>query len=159
VLDACVFMEAANRYYAFDIAPAFWEHLILHASAGRLCSIDRVRDELLKQKDRLAEWANTEFLECFERTDRKDVVQEYSEVIEWVNQHSRYTSAAKEDFAKTADGWLIAFAKAEDCIVVTQEKPEPESKKKVKIPDVCDHFRVPWIDTFEMLRRLRIKFG
>jgi len=152
-------MEAANRYYAFDIAPAFWEHLILHASAGRLCSIDRVRDELLEQKDRLAQWARTEFREWFERTDREDVVREYREVMEWVNQHPRYTSAAKAVFAEEEDGWLIAFARAEGCIVVTQEKPEPESKKKVKIPDVCDHFGVPWIDTFEMLRRLRIKFG
>jgi len=28
VLDANVFIEAARRYYAFDIAPKFWDTLI-----------------------------------------------------------------------------------------------------------------------------------
>jgi hypothetical protein len=28
VLDADVFIEASRRYYAFDIAPKFWDSLI-----------------------------------------------------------------------------------------------------------------------------------
>ena len=46
VLDSNVFMEAARRYYAFDIAPPFWESLVHHAANGRLESIDRVKQEL-----------------------------------------------------------------------------------------------------------------
>jgi len=34
VLDANVFIEAARRYYAFDIAPPFWESLVQHAANG-----------------------------------------------------------------------------------------------------------------------------
>jgi len=162
VLDACVFMQAANLYYAFDIAPRFWDQLIEHASNGRLISIDRVGKEIIgdrpRQKDRLAKWAKSEFHQWFKPTDREDVVEAYREVMEWVKQHPRYTPAAKAEFAKVADGWLVAFAKVEGCTLVTQEKPEPESKRKVKIPDVCEHFGVPWIDTFEMLRRLGVKF-
>ena len=46
VLDANVFIEAAHRYYAFDLAPRFWESLEHHAANGRVRSIDRVRQEL-----------------------------------------------------------------------------------------------------------------
>ena len=43
VLDANVFIEAARRYYAFDLAPKFWESLVLHAADGRIQSIDRIK--------------------------------------------------------------------------------------------------------------------
>lgn len=46
VLDANVFIQAARRYYAFDLAPAFWRALVDHASEGRVQSIDRVLREL-----------------------------------------------------------------------------------------------------------------
>ena len=42
--------------------------------------------------------------------------------------------------------------------IVTQEVSAPESKKEVKIPDVCDAFEVPCIDTFEMLEKLGAQF-
>ena len=35
LLDANVFIEAAKGYYAFDIAPRFWEALISEASVRR----------------------------------------------------------------------------------------------------------------------------
>ena len=34
LLDANVFIEAYKRYYAFDIAPAFWNNLALAAQDG-----------------------------------------------------------------------------------------------------------------------------
>ena len=45
VLDANVFIEAARRYYAFDLAPVFWESILQHAAHGRIYSIDRVKKE------------------------------------------------------------------------------------------------------------------
>lgn len=53
ILDSNVFMEAHNRYYAFDIAPGFWDALIGHAETGRIISIDRVKKELDKGEDDL----------------------------------------------------------------------------------------------------------
>ena len=45
VLDANVFIDAAKRYYAFDIAPGFWDSLALLAQIGSVRSIDRVYQE------------------------------------------------------------------------------------------------------------------
>lgn len=46
VLDANVFIEAAHRYYAFDLVPRFWDSLLHHAEDGVIGSIDRVKQEL-----------------------------------------------------------------------------------------------------------------
>lgn len=47
LLDTNVFIEAARRYYSFDIAPAFWTALLYYAEKGNLHSIDKVKDEYL----------------------------------------------------------------------------------------------------------------
>jgi len=49
----------------------------------------------------------------------------------------------------------VAFAKAYDNVLVTQEKPS-KTKAKVPIPNLCEQFNVPYVDTFQMLRRLGI---
>lgn len=43
LLDANVFIEAARRYYAFDLVPSFWNKLVSLASNGDILSIDRVK--------------------------------------------------------------------------------------------------------------------
>jgi Domain of unknown function (DUF4411) len=64
----------------------------------------------------------------------------------------------KIDFAKGADGWLIAYARIHSRIVVTHEARNPAKTTKVPIPNVCDAFDVQPINTFEMLRRLGVAF-
>ena len=50
------------------------------------------------------------------------------------------------------------MARQHGFVVVTQEAPAPESKTDVKVPDVCEAFKVPYIDTFEMLEKLGVQF-
>ena len=38
------------------------------------------------------------------------------------------------------------------------EQPAPYSEKDIKIPDVCDQFNVAWVNTFDMLESLGIRF-
>jgi len=159
VLDANVFIEAARRYYAFDIAPPFWESLLHHAANGRLQSIDRVKYELERGKDELATWATEQFNDAFASTDEEDVLESYSEVMSWVQAQDQFSDAAKADFASGADGWLVAYAKSKEHIVVTHEQPAPDVRRKVPIPNVCEAFSVSYIDTFEMLRQLGVRFS
>ena len=156
VLDANVFMEAARRYYAFDLAPGFWQGLQQHAIAGRIKSIDRVKQELDRGNDDLADWADDEFKDAFASTNRQDVIDVYARVMDWAAGKSQYTDAAKHKFASGADGWLVAFANANRCVVVTHELPAPYAKNIVKLPEVCDAFGVGYVDTFAMLRALRV---
>ena len=53
VLDANVFIQAKRRFYAFDFCAGYWDMLIWHQQHGRLCSIDKVQNEILRGGDDL----------------------------------------------------------------------------------------------------------
>lgn len=159
VLDANVFIEAARHYYAFDLAPGFWESLVRHAEDGRVQSIDGVKQELERGKGPLADWAKSNFADAFASTDDQDVVAAYAEIMIWAQAQSQFTDAAKDEFARVADGWVVAYGKAKGRVVVTHEVPAPDARKRVKIPNVCQAFDVPFVDTFKMLRELGVQFA
>jgi hypothetical protein len=77
----------------------------------------------------------------------------------WVQDQNQYLAVAKADFANGADGWLVAYARAKACIVVTQEVAAPDARRKVPIPNVCQAFNVLFVNTFEMLRNLGVQFS
>ena len=159
VPDSNVFITAKNDYYAFDLAPAFWDHLIRLAGNGRILSIDFVKDELERGNDDLAQWAKNDFSDGFISTAEDDVQESYREIMAWVQSQDQFSDAAKAEFARVADGWLIAYAKSKGCIVVTLEALDPKIKKKVPIPNVCQAFGVQFVRTFDMLRRLGVQWA
>lgn len=73
LLNANVFIEAHKRYYAFDIAPAFWNNLALVAQDGLVMSIDKVYDEIDTKNQELKEWATSNFKE-WKNTKQRDVI-------------------------------------------------------------------------------------
>jgi hypothetical protein len=162
LLDANVFIEAKRRYYAFDICPGFWDALIVHAENSTIKSIDRIKTIELQRghvDDVLRNWANTSVSnDFFITSNEEDVLLKYAEVMTWVENQPRFVPFAKAEFANSVDGWLIAYAKAKELILVTLEERRPESKKKVKIPDVCDAIGVRCVDTFQMLQALHTQF-
>jgi len=159
LLDANVFIEAARRYYAFDLAPKFWDSLIQEASRGAIESIDRVKQELAKGQDELADWINGDFDQAFCSTNDAPVFGCYAKLVTWVQGQEQFTEAAKADFASGADGWLVAYAIARERVVVTHEVASADIKRKVPIPNMCDAFEVEYIDTFKMMRDLGVRFA
>ncbi|MEN6445842.1 MAG: DUF4411 family protein [Candidatus Cloacimonas sp.] len=165
VLDADVFIEAHKRYYSFDIAPGFWAALLKYAKQGEIISIDKVQDEIndgydLKnpnEPDDLAIWATEQFQPYFMTTKTEEVLQEYSKMIIWALNNDYYGPAVKYKFAdyKKADCWVIAYAKAYNKTLVTDEIYS-NTKKKIPIPNVCKEFDVHYVNTFQMLRNLGI---
>lgn len=161
ILDADVFITAKNRYYAFSICPGFWTSVIHHHRAGSTYSIDRVRNELLagpKTED-LAQWVTKDLPDSFFLgVDEEAVIAAYTEVMMWVQRNPQHFDYAKAKFATGADGWLVAYARVHDAIVVTNEQPRPDAKREIKLPDVCAQFEVPYVDTFRMLEDLAVRF-
>jgi hypothetical protein len=161
VLDANVFIQAARDYYAFDLAPGFWQALVDHASNGRLLSIDRVKDEIELGKDELADWIASAFNTWFVSTNETDVLGAYAVAMTWAQAETQYSDAAKAEFAdtKNADAWLIAYAQVKGSVIVTLEQPNPNVRRKIPIPNVCKSLGIPYVDSFAMLRALGVKFG
>lgn len=159
VLDANVFIQAHRLYYAFDICPGFWSALIRQHRIRQLCSVDRIKSELLGEDVPLASWIRKSTPDdIFKGTSDRRVVEAFGKMVNWVQTEDQFVGQAKAEFASAADGWLIAFAKVNGMIVVTHERYAPEAKSSVKIPNVCLEFEVPFCNTFEMLRGLGEQF-
>jgi hypothetical protein len=158
ILDANVFIEAHQRYYPFDVFPGFWKAIRKLNQKKRAFSIDRVKTELQSGRDALTQWANEEESKSlFKKTEDVAVIRAYREVVNFVQASAQYSPVAKSDFASGADGWIVAFAMENVHVVVTQEVRSPETKSRVPIPNVCQHFKVDFVNTLEMLRRLGVQ--
>lgn len=161
VVDSDVFITAKDRYYAFDLCPGFWKCVLHSHATGRVNSIDRVKTELLmgSDTDYLVAWVKRSVPDTFFKSvGEQAVVAKYGEIMRWSQRSSQHMDAAKAKFATGADGWLVAYAAVHGQVVVTNEQPAPASKKDIKIPDVCQQFAVPFVDTFQMLRGLGARF-
>jgi hypothetical protein len=160
ILDTNVFVQAHRRYYAFDLCPGFWGCLEHHCAA-RLVSIDRVRDEIAGgDADALANWvATTVSPDLFVSTNTDEVLPSYAEVMRWAQTHAEYTPAAKAEFAQVADAWLVAYARVIGGVVVSEEVFNPHKKNRILVPNACQQFGIPCINTFDMLRQLPAEFS
>lgn len=158
-LDANVFMEAKNGYYAFDIAPGFWEALQHGAKAGSICCPMMVYDEIARGGDELKVWAaEPKSFVLFAEAD-ESVQKAFSKIAEAVTNGKSHHPAQAALFLKGADPWVISFAMANKGSVVTQEKLVGPDSKKVKIPNICKHFGIEYMNSYDMLRRLGKKLS
>lgn len=58
-----------------------------------------------------------------------------------------------------ADPWVIAHSIHENATVVTkEEKVTALNTNKIKIPNVCDNMGVRWINDFQFIHELDLKF-
>jgi hypothetical protein len=159
-LDANTFIEAKNRYYGFEFCPAFWDWLDREAENGKLICIDVIYNELLEEKDELSLWLR-ERKEgpLIRKADDVGTQSLYREIVNYVNRRrDHYQDAAIVEFLSGADPWLIAYAGAHGHIVVTQEVPAPESRRSIKIPDICNQFSIDWCSTFDLLKEMKARF-
>ncbi|MCL4395709.1 MAG: DUF4411 family protein [Chloroflexi bacterium] len=155
LLDANVFIEAKRRYYGLDFCPAFWQWLINQNAAGRVFSIEKVRDEILAGGDELTTWARERGPSFFVRPDAA-VIPALGSLSAWANGQT-YELAALNTFLEGADYYLVAQALAYQHIVITQEVVSA-SKKIVKIPNACIGLGIKCMTPFEMLRLERARF-
>ncbi len=157
LIDANVFITAHRQLYPFDIAPGFWEQLVEKAS-GKIIIIEEVQKEILKGQDILVEWYETEKTKFqILGIPDQDVIESYKKIINSVNDNEQYKQSVKDKFASSADSWLCAHGLASGETIVTLEKYEAESKKKIKIPNVCEEFGINYIDLLQFMREIGIR--
>ena len=121
-------------------------------------SIDRVRDEIRINKDSLTAWVKQTPNELFVSSAEQPVVDAFGKMMDWVQKNGQFRPEAKAEFASVADGWVAAYAKVHDAIVVTHEVFNADVRKRVPLPNVCRQFGLGYRDTFEMLRKMDVRF-
>ncbi|WP_419736639.1 DUF4411 family protein [Pseudomonas sp. COR18] len=158
LLDANTLIEAKNRYYGMSICPAFWDWLLREHQTLELASITSVKDELSKGNDDLATWTarNSGF---FQAISDEPTQAAYIQIATHVaDQAPKMKVGALDEFLAGADPWLIAKALCTGAIVVTHEVLNLDAKRKFIIPNVCKHFGISYMNTFELLHKLEARF-
>jgi hypothetical protein len=151
-LDANTFIQAKKDHYRFEVVPGFWQWLDWAHEIGVIRSIAAVRKELLERDDRLSKWVRT----------RKTlfVVNHDARTLDSARQLAAWAAKTFEpyhqaEFFAAADYFLVAYAHAHHCTVVTHENRKPG---RIKIPVACDEMGVKCMSPFDMLQKENARF-
>jgi len=164
LLDANFFITSARNFYAYDIAPGFWRQMQKCLLYPEVVVIQPVVNEI-KQDYEIGPWLkDIRDFSAFS-VKRKDIVEAYGKVIQYVSTCGFYSAAGIGSWMplEIADPWLVAAASVMGTAqIVTQEVPSKNlsikaKTKKVKIPDVASHFQVSCISMFDFMRKMEIK--
>jgi hypothetical protein len=137
------------RHYYRESFPTFWSFFDEMVDEGSIRSVREVDNEIKKltRKDELEAWAKThpDFFLDPTPAELAFITQIYS-VPHFLNSISQQRLLKGGPFA---DPFIIAKAHEEHGTVVTQEKFMPGA---AKIPNICDHFKIPCINLQEFLK-------
>jgi len=143
-------LTAIFRHYYRDSFYSFWNLFDKAVINGDILSVREVRNEIrnYSRKDELENWAKTnpDFF--------KDPTAEELEFITRIyNVPHFFNSINQQKLIKGgpfADPFIIAKAYIEQGTVVTMEKLKPNA---AKIPNICEHFKIPCIDLEGFLKQ------
>lgn len=154
LFDTNILIRSKNEM-PLDIWPTFWGKMEYLINSGCIFTSIKVKEEINKQEDELLEWLTNHTPKDFYIPIDNDILNVYGDIQRWASSLNRFTSSALNDFAEVADAYLVATASVKGLVLVTNEVPAPQSKKRVKIPDVCDVFGVRYCDLNTVLRETR----
>lgn len=155
IFDTNIFIRSKNEM-PMDLWPTFWLRMKELFNSGEVFVSVKVVEEIENGKDELVEWIHDNIPStCIIRLD-PSIISKFVEIQNWAASRP-FTIAAKEDFAHVADAYLVATAAAKCYTLVTYEKPNPFSRKKVMIPDACNAIGVSFCDLNEVLKRMGMR--
>ena len=146
-LDANVLIQAWQKYYSPRICPTYWDMLFIP---------EMVYDEIVRTDDDLSKWLKTSQIPI-KKIDEQ-VTKCLKDIYSADPNHKFLVDNTKA--RSLADPWVIAHALREKAVVVTkEEKVTALNSTKIKIPNVCDKMNVTWINDFQLIEELGIKFN
>lgn len=157
LLDSNTYIQAKNFHYQMGFCPAYWDWLDQQYQLSHIASITTVYDELASGDDELANWIKQRKAQFLSVTN--DAIQDkFAEIAQHVAGLNGKKPEHIGNFLSKADPWLIATASTLGATIVTHEVLDPPNSTKVKIPNICTDFDVPYITTFQLLNELRAQF-
>lgn len=146
--DSSSFIEAWTRSYPEDVFPTFWEKLGAICDGSTVSCSDEVFKELKEKADGCDAWVRSQSglvipMDTQQWNTAREVVGAFPLLTKERSRKSR------------GDPFVIALAKTTGQCVVTEETPSENLRKVVKIPDVCAHYGIRWINLLEFIRERR----
>lgn len=115
-----------------------------------------VYDEIVRTDDELSEWLKGSSIKS------KPITFDVTEILKSIyaaDPYHKHLVDSKKG-RSLADPWVIAHAIQENAVVVTkEEKVTALNSTKIKIPNVCDNMGVKWINDYNMIEELGLKFS
>lgn len=158
IVDSNVLITAKNIHYSMDFCEGFWEFISKAIQNDKIYIIDHIYKELTRTKeDELSSWIQENIDKSkILNTQDEETQKVYIDIVNHVNDNPLFKETGKRSFLDVADPWIIAKAKTFNAQVVTLEKRVASSSAKIKIPNICEHFEVPYLDTYELMRRMGV---
>jgi hypothetical protein len=147
VLDTSSFHVLGNYYP--DTFPTFWQQLDTLIHAGRFFSCREVSKELSVQNtiEHLTQWIDTN--EHLFTAPSAAEMQHVAAIFAVPHFQQLIGQKQRLRGSPVADPWLVARALDVQGCVVTEEGHKPNA---AKIPNVCEHFAMPWMSIQAMLK-------
>lgn len=149
VFDSNIFINLQRRQ-PIDIFPSLWNRIGDLMDDGTIISSQEVYDEIMIGGDDLEKWAKAR-KECF-LPSSVPVQQEVRTIL--LSHRGLVEGGSKKN---SADPFVVALAKQEQCKVVTEEV-RTRNVKSPKIPDVCDAYQIECIDFVGFAREEKFAF-
>ncbi len=154
-LDANVLIEAWRKYYNPKFCPDYWKILTELGKSGRIFIPELVYEEIVRTEDNLSTWLK----------QSKIPISKINESVTICLQKVYATNPSHKNLVDStrgrslADPWVIAHALHQNATVVTKENKETAlNSKRIKIPNFCDNMNIRWVDDFQFIHELDIKF-
>jgi predicted nucleic acid-binding protein len=154
-LDANVLIQAWQKYYSPKFCPDYWKILNELGKNGKIFIPELVYEEIIRTEDDLSKWLK----------ESKIPINKISEPVTICLRKIYAADPAHKNLVDNtkarslADPWVIAHALYENATVVTkEEKVTALNSNKIKIPNVCDNMGIRWINDFQFIEELDIKF-
>jgi len=135
-------LRVLRNYYP-ETFPSFWGLFDGLVNDGQVISVREVRNELRRQvtKGWLSDWVK-EHGDLFPIPSPQETIF-VREIFAVPHFQSLISEQQRLKGYPVADPFVIAAARAKDATVVTEELFKPNA---AKIPNVCQHFNVEWLD-------------
>lgn len=155
-LDANVLIQAWQKYYNPKFCPDYWNVLIEVGKQETIFIPEYVYEEIVRTEDDLSKWLKSSGIPI------KKVSEQVANCLKSIySTNPNHINLVDNTKARSlADPWVIAHSIHESATVVTkEEKVTALNSNKVKIPNVCENMGVRWINDFQFIDELEIKFN
>lgn len=155
-LDANVLIQAWQKYYNPKFCPDYWNILIELGRQGKIFIPELVYEEITRTDDDLSEWLKESKIPIDKISE--SVTLCLQKIYSVDPEHKKLVDNIRG--RSLADPWVIAHAMDQNAVVVTKEIKETAlSSKRLRIPNVCENMNLKWMDDFQMIAELELRFS
>ena len=154
-LDANVLIQAWQKYYSPKICPNYWDILNHLGQNNKIFLPQMVYEEITRTDDDLAKWLKSSSIPEIKIDEQ--VANCLKSIYAANPSHIQLVDNTKQ--RSLADPWVIAHAMKESAVIVTkEEKVTALNSTKVKIPNVCENMGIRYINDFEFIQEMGLRF-